>query len=110
RFELAGPGAVLEEEELDRDRIRLTFHCTLAVTEAVPVIVNVHVFVLFPPLEQAPDQIVSRSFETLSVIDVPAVNDPDPELPAAGPTDSPSARPSASHHQRPLKWSPTSKQ
>ena len=47
----------------------------------MPVIVNVHVFVLLPPLEQAPDQIVSRSFETLSVIDVPVVNDPDPELP-----------------------------
>ena len=49
----------------------------------MPVIVNVHVFVLLPPLEHAPDQIVSRSFETLSVIDVPVVNDPDPELPTA---------------------------
>ena len=50
-------------------------------TDAVPVIVNVHVFVLLPPLEQAPDQIASRPFETLSVIAVPVVNDPDPELP-----------------------------
>jgi hypothetical protein len=53
------------------------------VTEAVPVIVNVHVRVLFPLLEQAPDQIASRPFETLSVIAVPVVNDPDPELPTA---------------------------
>ena len=49
----------------------------------MPVIVNVHVFVLFPPLEHAPDQIASRPFETLSVIEVPVVNDPDPELPTA---------------------------
>ena len=43
--------------------------------------VNVHLFVLFPPLEQEPDQIASLSFETLSVIDVPVVNDAEPELP-----------------------------
>jgi hypothetical protein len=55
----------------------------LAVTAAVPAIVNVHVFVLFPPLEHAPDQTASRPFETLSVIEVPVVNDPDPELPTA---------------------------
>jgi len=52
-------------------------------TDAAPAIVNVHVFVLFPPLEHAPDQIASRSFETLSVIDVPVVNDAEPELPTA---------------------------
>ena len=57
-------------------------YCTFADTEAVPVIVNVHVFV-FLPLEQAPDQIASRPFVTLSVIDAPVVNDADPELPVA---------------------------
>jgi hypothetical protein len=41
----------------------------------------VHVFVLFPPLEQAPDQIASRPFVTLKVIDVPTLNDADPVLP-----------------------------
>ena len=41
------------------------------------------VFVLLPPLEQAPDQTASRSFETLSVMDVPVVNDADPVLPTA---------------------------
>ncbi len=46
-------------------------------------IVNVHVFVLFPPLEHAPDQIVSRPFEALNVIEVPVANDPHPELPTA---------------------------
>ena len=52
-------------------------------TVAVPAIVNVHVFVLFPPLEHAPDQIAPRPFVTLRVIEVPVVNDPDPELPTA---------------------------
>ena len=45
--------------------------------------VNVHVLRLLPPLEQAPDQIASRPFETLSVIDVPFVNDAEPVLPTA---------------------------
>jgi hypothetical protein len=58
-------------------------HCTFADTEAAPLIVNVHVFVFVPPLEQAPDQIASRPFVTLSVIRVPVVNDADPELPVA---------------------------
>jgi hypothetical protein len=53
----------------------------LAVTDAVPVIVNVHVLVLFPLLEHAPDQIASRPFETASVMDAPLANDADPELP-----------------------------
>jgi len=47
------------------------------------VIVNVQVFVLLPPLEHAPDQMASRPFETLSVIDVPVTNDPEPVLPTA---------------------------
>jgi hypothetical protein len=47
----------------------------------LPVIVNVHVFVLLPPLEQAPDQTVSLPLVALSVIDVPVVNDAEPELP-----------------------------
>jgi len=55
----------------------------LAVTDALPVSVNVHVLLLLPPLEHAPDQIASRPFETLSVIDVPVANDADPLLPTA---------------------------
>jgi hypothetical protein len=41
-------------------------HCTFAVTEAVPVIANVQVFCLLPPLEQAPDQ-MARGRSTRSV-------------------------------------------
>ncbi len=40
-----------------------------------------HVLVLLPPLEQAPDQIASRPLVTLSVIRVPTANAADPELP-----------------------------
>ena len=47
----------------------------------MPLIVNVHVFVLLPLLEHAPDQKASRLFETLSVIEVPAAKDADPVLP-----------------------------
>jgi hypothetical protein len=43
--------------------------------------VNVHVFVLFPPVEHAPDHTASRPFETLSVICVPVANGADPVLP-----------------------------
>ena len=53
----------------------------LAVTEALPFNVNVQVFVLLPPLEQAPDQMTSRSFVARSVIAVPTVNDAEPLLP-----------------------------
>ena len=45
--------------------------------------VNVHVFVLLPLLEQTPDQMASRPFDTLSVIDVPVANEADPVLPTA---------------------------
>ena len=58
-------------------------HCTFAVTDAAPLNVNVHVCRLLPPLEQAPDQIALRPFDTLSVIDVAVVNDADPVLPTA---------------------------
>ena len=58
-------------------------HCTLAIIVAAPVSVNVHVFVLFPPLEQAPDQTVSRPLEALNVICVPVANVADPLLPTA---------------------------
>jgi hypothetical protein len=61
----------------------LNGHCTLAVTEAAPAIVNRHVLVLLLPLEQAPDQIADRPFETESVIEVPDANDADPVLPTA---------------------------
>lgn len=52
-------------------------------TDAAPLIVNVHVFRLLPALEHAPDQIASRPFDTLRVINVPVVNDAEPELPTA---------------------------
>ena len=60
---------------------RVRFYCTFAVTAALAFSVNVHVFVLFPPLEQAPDQIASRLFVTRRVIDVPVLNDADPVVP-----------------------------
>jgi hypothetical protein len=41
----------------------------------------VHVFTLLPPLEQAPDQMTSRSFVARSVIDVPVAKEPEPVLP-----------------------------
>src|SRR5688500_697622 len=62
-------------------RIDARSYCTLAVTLALPFSVNVHVFVLSPPLEHAPDQTASRPFVTLSVMDVPTANDADPVLP-----------------------------
>jgi len=62
--------------------LRIPFtHCTFAVTEALPDSVNVQVRCLSPPLEQAPDQIASRPFVTLSVIDVPDANEAEPLLP-----------------------------
>ena len=42
---------------------------------------NLHVFVLLPLLEHAPDQTASRSLVTLSVIDAPTENDAEPALP-----------------------------
>ena len=44
-----------------------TRYCTFAVTAAAPDSVNVQVFTLLPPLEQAPDQMTSRPFGALSV-------------------------------------------
>ena len=41
------------------------------------------VLTLLPPLEQAPDQIASRPFVTLSVTDVPRANDAEPLAPVA---------------------------
>src|SRR6267143_62710 len=58
-------------------------YCTFAATDAAPVSVSVQLLVSFPLLEQAPDQIASRPFETVSVIDVPIVNGADPVLPTA---------------------------
>lgn len=49
----------------------------------MPLSVNVHVVVLFPPLEHPPDQIALRPFETLNVIAVPEANDAEPLLPVA---------------------------
>jgi hypothetical protein len=62
---------------------RVLPHWTFAVTDAVPFSVKVQLLALFPPLEQAPDQIASRPFDTLSVIAVPVENDADPVLPTA---------------------------
>lgn len=62
-------------------RARPPVHCTLAVIAAFPFSVKVHVFVLFPPLEQAPDQTTSRLFVERSVIDVPTANEAEPLLP-----------------------------
>lgn len=45
--------------------------------------VNVHLRVLLPPLEQAPDQTTSRPSVALNVITVPAGNDATPVLPTA---------------------------
>ena len=42
-----------------------------------------HVFALFPPLEQTPDQITSRVFDALSVTEVPVANVAEPVLPTA---------------------------
>jgi hypothetical protein len=53
----------------------------LAVTVTLPFSVNVQAFVLFPPLEHAPDQITSRLFVALSRIVVPVANEADPLLP-----------------------------
>jgi len=53
----------------------------LALTDALPDKVNVHVFRLLPLLEQAPDQIASRPLVTLKVIEVPVLNEADPVLP-----------------------------
>ena len=61
----------------------LTRHCTLAVTAAVAVSVNVQLFRLLPPLEHAPDQMASRPFETLRVMAAPDVNDAAPLVPVA---------------------------
>ena len=55
----------------------------MAFTEALPATVNVHVFALLPPLEQAPDQIALRPLETVSVIGVPVANVAEPVLPTA---------------------------
>ena len=82
------PSAVRNADTTERSRLpprpaftRSLSYCTLALTEAAPVRVNVHVFALLPPLEQAPDQITSRVLEALSVIEVPVVNVAEPVLP-----------------------------
>ena len=55
----------------------------MALTEAAPVTVKVHVVTLLPPLEHAPDQIVLRPLETVSVTEVPVANVAEPVLPTA---------------------------
>lgn len=53
----------------------------LAVTEALALMVNVQVFVLLLPLEQAPDHTTSRPLDTLNVTEVPLANDAVPLVP-----------------------------
>jgi len=53
----------------------------LAVTDAFPFNVNVQLFRLVPPLEQAPDQMTSRPPASLNLIEEPTANDADPVLP-----------------------------
>jgi hypothetical protein len=49
----------------------------------LPLIVNVQLDLLLPPLEHAPDQIALRPLVTDSLIDVRAEKDADPVLPTA---------------------------
>ena len=58
-------------------------YCTFPVTEALPVMVNVQVGVLLPPLEHAPDQMASRPLLTLKVIELLVVKPDDCVLPTA---------------------------
>lgn len=55
----------------------------MALTDALALMVNVHVRVLLPPLEQAPDQTASRPFVTLRVMDVPVLNGAEPVVPTS---------------------------
>jgi len=81
---LTQPGQPSDRRLPATDAVAFQNHyCTFAVTDALAFSVNVHVLVLLPLLEQAPDQIASRPFETLSVMDVPVANDADPVLPTA---------------------------
>ena len=52
-------------------------HCTLALTDALPLIVNVQVRALLPPLAHAPDQMASRPLLTLKVIALPVAKPAD---------------------------------
>jgi hypothetical protein len=64
-------------------RLRGVCYWTLAFTVAAPFSVNVHLVVLLPPLEQAPDQIAERPLVTDKVTDVPVLNEAVPLLPVA---------------------------
>jgi hypothetical protein len=55
----------------------------LAVTPAAPVIEKVHVFVLLPLLEHAPDHTADRPFVTLNVTACPVGNEAEPLDPTA---------------------------
>src|SRR5262245_25045954 len=59
----------------------LYLYCTLALTLAAAVNVNVQVLRFDPELEQAPDQIASRPFVTLSVMLVPVAKIAEPVVP-----------------------------
>ena len=54
-------------------------YCTFAVTDAAPFSVKVQLFDLL--FVHAPEKIASRPSPTVSVIDVPAVNDADAVVP-----------------------------
>ena len=58
-------------------------YCTLAITDALPLMVKVQVLTLLLPLEHAPDQMASRPLLTLKVIELLLANPADCVLPTA---------------------------
>jgi hypothetical protein len=62
---------------------RCASYLILAVTDAFVFSVNLQVLADWPPLEHAPLQTALRPFETVSVMDVPVLNDADMLLPDA---------------------------
>ena len=91
---------LLDADEWHRAQHTRPRHCTLTLTVAFPPSVNVHAFVSFPPLEQAPDQTASRPFEILSVIAVPVANGAEPVPPTT--TRSPAGLDDTDSPLRPL--------
>ena len=80
---LAAGRLASSNETSSNQQLATSNYWTFALTDAAPLSVNVHVLRLLPPLEHAPDQMASLPFETVSLIEVPVVNDAEPELPTA---------------------------
>ena len=74
----ANPFSIVANPEANKASSSALRHCTFAVTVAAPFSVSVQLGVSLPPLEQAPDQIASRPFDTLNVTLVPDANDAEP--------------------------------